>query len=288
MTPRFSVSSRRVARRILHEVLVVALITTSVRAQSKVAAGVVGSVVAFGSARTEQDVALVVEFQPLEWLSLSAAPAVARTRFDGQTTSGIRDLPISASASYALSSLALSPTLAAGLTESIGTADSASRLGFGRSVTSASAAMSLWPSEWLNVGVSAARPLTTSNSVSWLGVEGSLVFGRVTTNVGMTSQFGSGDAGVPISRSVTGGVAMSLAGPLALTLDATRGLTTGAPAWSVTLGFGTAFSGISPLDPSSALQRVKKVVASKLSSTTGATKGKGKGDTTNCKQAGTC
>ena len=81
---------------------------------------------------------------------------------------------------------------------------------------------------------------------------------------------------------------MSLAGALALTLDATHGLTSSAPAWSFALGFGTAFSGISPLDPSSELQRVKKVIASKLSSGTGATnRGKGKGDA-NCKQAGTC
>lgn len=249
-----------------------------------VAAGIVAGALAYTGGRTEQDVAVIVQFQPWEWLSLSAAPGAARTRVAGRVASGLRDVPVSATVSYSLTSVPIAPTIAAGLTESVATADSASGLGYGRGLTSAAAAVSVWPTEWLALALSVARPLRTNSHSGWLGLESSLSLGRLTASAGMSSELGPPDTGVPVARSATAGVAWSLAGPVALTVDATQGLTSTAPSWSFALGFGTAFSGLSPLDPSSGLQRVKKAFT-KLSSAGIAKPGKTDGS---CKKPRIC
>ena len=51
------------------------------------------------------------------------------------------------------------------------------------------------------------------------------------------------DSAAVLSRSLAAGLAYSLAGPLTLTVDASHGLSGGAPSWAMSIGIGTAFAG---------------------------------------------
>ena len=51
------------------------------------------------------------------------------------------------------------------------------------------------------------------------------------------------------------------------------------------VGIGTAFAGVSPLNPTSALKRLKQTLGSKMSSTSGYTKSSG---SKSCRHMGTC
>jgi hypothetical protein len=60
-----------------------------------------------------------------------------------------------------------------------------------------------------------------------------------------------------IARELGGGLSYTIAAPLALTLDASHGLTPGSPRWVFSIGFGSASAGISPVNPTAPLRRLR-------------------------------
>src|SRR5437763_609431 len=102
----------------------------------------------------------------------------------------IRHVRVLAAIDDAATALDEHSTIAAGLTESVATGDSASGLGYGRGLTSAAAAVSVWPTEWLALALSVARPIRTNSHSGWLGLESSLSLGRLTASAGMSSELG--------------------------------------------------------------------------------------------------
>ena len=247
--------------------------------------GVAAGAIRFASGRTEQVGSIVLQLQPLQWLSFSMAPGYGRTSFGPTSSTGLTEIPLSAGASYNLNDVPWSPALSASLEASM-LGDSALALGTGRHSYDAEATLSGSPVDRLNLLVAWSHPLTASSGNPSLRVESAWSLGRATATLGMTSELGRPDSAAGLSRSIAGGVALSLVGPLTLTTDASHGVAGSAPAWTFSVGLGSAFAGVSPLNPTSALKRLKQTFGSKVSATSGY--GKASGGSGSCKKNGTC
>ncbi len=221
----------------------------------------VGTVV--GGARlptglTETGVSVVLQLQPVEWLTLGAHPTWARVAGSDATGSfsstGLTDLPLELGIWHQLPG-PLSPGLGASLGVTLPTGDTAVGLGSGQTSVGASLGGSISPTDRLALEADVWRPLSgsgwntafsTANSTSLsLGASFDLSE-RASVHGGFTTDFGSDSLGTP--RSLTGGFTFPLARHFAFTVDGARGLTRAAPDWAVSVGIGSAFAGLNPLD----------------------------------------
>jgi hypothetical protein len=250
------------------------------------ASGIGVGTMQFSSGRSESAVSATLQYSPSAWFTLSATPGFGRTSRAGVSTSGLTDLPISAGASHVLSDVPLSPLIFGSIYTTLSMADSASVLGTGRSTLGAAASLSAWTTEHVNLTVGASHPLNANGGNGSIDLEGAYALGAATTTLGFSSEVGRADSSATLARSIAAGAAFSIVGPLTLTVDGSRGLTTGAPAWTFSVGLGTAFAGISPLNPSSPLRRLKKVFGSQIAATSGY--GKTRTGSKSCKITGTC
>lgn len=236
----------------------------------RLAAGLTAGALDRGAGTSNQSLVAIVQLQPRSWLSFSVAPGVERTTYFGSTLSrvggaktkftgnGLTDIPFSIGASHAFDPLPWTPGVAAELTQTIAAGSITSGTGVGHGTTSFYAALDATPVERLSFSVGEWRPLSSGSGNGALDVEGALSLGRATATLGMSNELGTPDSGTVLARSIAGGLAYALAGPLTLTVDAGHGLTTGAPRWSVEVGLGTAFAGLSPISATSPLRRMKK------------------------------
>ena len=230
---------------------------------------------------TDQSMVAILQLQPRPWLALSVAPGIGRIAYTGTalsrkgtpaataTTNGLTDIPITVGAAHGFDPLPWSPSLAAAVTQSLATGSSATGLGLGHATTSFYGAVSASPADRFDLSVGSWLPLSSGSGTASLDLEGALSLGRTTATLGYSAEMGTIDSGSMLARSVVGGVAFSLAGPLTLTVDAGHGLTSGAPNWNFDIGFGTAFAGLSPLNATSPLRRMKKAFGAKASSSNG-------------------
>ncbi len=241
----------------------------------------------FSGGRSQSGVSATLQYSPNAWLTFSATPGFGRTSLAGVSSSGLTDIPVSAGASHGLGDdIPWSPSIFGSVYTSLSFADSTNALGVGRTTFGASASLSGWATERLNLTVGASHPLSTQGGNGSIDLESAYSLGKTTANLGLSSEVGRADSGATLARSIAGGFAFAVAGPLTLTIDGSHGLTSGAPSWTFSVGLGTAFAGISPLNPTSPLRRLKNAFGSRLSSTSGYTKG-GSGSGS-CKKAGTC
>ncbi len=240
----------------------------------------------FSSGRSEAAVSATIQYSPSPWLSFSATPGYGHTSLRRLSTNGLTDLPLSVGASHSIGGVSWSPSISASIYTALSFADTGGNLGAGRTALGASASLSAWVSEHLNLAIGASRPFSANAGNASTDLEAAYSLGKVTPNVGLTSELGHADSNATLARSIAAGVAVALAGPLTLTVDGSHGLTTGAPSWTLSIGVGTAFAGLSPLSPSSSLRRLAKVLGSRVNSTSGYSKG-GTG-AKSCKTAGTC
>ena len=235
--------------------------------------------------RTDQVVAAVLQLQPVNWLTLSAAPGFGRssvtsgvtagTRVGASTSStGLTDIPLSAGVWHSFDAMTWSPSLGASLLATLSTGDSASGLGLGRSSTDADFTVSAQPLDQANFSISLLQPISSGSGNGSLSLESALFLGRSTATLGFSNEIGSADSSFALARSVAAGIAYSIAGPLTVTLDGSHGLTSGAPGWSISLGFGTAFAGISPVGATSPLRRLRKAFGKKATAANGFQHGK--------------
>ena len=236
----------------------------------RLAAGLTAGALDRGASASTQSLVAIVQLQPRSWLSLSVAPGVERTTYaggglgrvggpkTGSTGNGLADIPISAGVSHGFEPLPWSPGIAAELTQTLAAGSITSGTGVGHGTTSFYGAIEATPVERLSLSVGEWRPLSSGSGNGALDVEGALSLGRATATFGMSNELGTPDSGTVLARSIAGGIAYALAGPLTLRVDAGHGLTTGAPRWSVEVGLGTAFAGLSPISASSPLRRMKK------------------------------
>ncbi|MEO8911139.1 MAG: hypothetical protein ABI408_13080 [Gemmatimonadaceae bacterium] len=244
------------------------------------ATGVTAGAMDFIGGRSEQAFSVLIQYQPTPWLSLSAAPGYGRTTLLRSSSNGPTDIPVTAAAQYARDRAAGSPIVVGFLSTLLSTGQSGSALSIGRSSVLLGGAVRVTPMDRLYVSASGSQPVTAAsgNGSVQMGVARS--FGRATPSIGFGTEIGTPDSAATLARSIAGGVAIALAGPLTLALDGNRGLTSGAPRWTFSVGVGTAFAGLSPMNGS--FGRLRNVFGSRASSTSGYSK------STTCKRLGTC
>ena len=260
---------------------------SSLHAQSSSPAfttGIGAGTMRFNGGRTSSGVAATLQYSPQSWLTLSATPGFGRTTLGTVSSSGVTDMPLSVGASHALGDLPLSPYLSGSLYTSLSFTDTTKALGVGRNSVGAGAYLSASPTDLLTLTVGGSHPITSNAGIGSLDLESAYSLGMARVNLGLSSEVGRADSGATLARSLAGGVAFAVAGPLTLTIDGSHGLTTSAPTWSFSVGFGTAFAGISPLTASSPLRRLKKVLGSNVSSPSSGSKSGSGG----CRRKGTC
>jgi hypothetical protein len=234
---------------------------------SPVRAGVAVGVVSLSNTRSEEALTTTLEYDPTSWLSFSVFPSGVRISESPATggrsvsRSGLTDLPVSAAASYTFPTR-LSPSLGAGVTVTLPTG--VCGLGTGLTNVGVNAGIGIAPLDPLRLSVDASRSLNGSVSQSalvpaqatWVSSDASVTLSdRWTANVSYGTALGVPDS--MVTREVGGGLSYTIAGPLALTLDASHGLTRGSPRWVFSMGFGTAFTGISPVTPTAPLRRLR-------------------------------
>lgn len=240
----------------------------------------------FSSGRSQTAISTALQYSPNAWLTFSATPGFGRTSLGRASNTGLSDLPLSAGVSHSMSDLAWSPSIFGSLYTDVSFSDSTGGVGTGRNAVGASAALSAWPVTQLNVSLGASRPLSSFGGNGSIDLESAYSLGNATPSVGFSSEVGRADSSATLARSLAAGLAIKISGPLTLTLDGSHGLTTGAPNWTFSVGIGTAYAGLSPLNPSSPLRRLKGVLGSRVAATSGYVKS-GTGSR-GCKTAGTC
>lgn len=249
----------------------------------RIATGVTAGAIRFASGRTDNALAFTVLLRPLPWLKLSAAPGYGRSRLGTATKSGFTDVPLSIGALHDFGDVRWSPSVSTSLGTTFSPGDTTSGLALGRSSYSATAGLGISPTDHLSFWSSLEHPLSANSGNGSVELESSYGFGRATMSTGMSSEMGTADSGAVLSRSLAAGVAYKLRGPLTLTVDGSHGITTGAPSWTLSMGVGTAYAGISQLSPTSPFKRLRGALGRKTSALSGYSTGKGA-----CRRAGTC
>jgi hypothetical protein len=252
-------------------VVIVAILPAALAGQAPppVRAGVAVGVVSLSDVRSEQALTTTFEYDPTSWLTLSVIPSGVRISQSpaaggrSVSRSGLTDLPVSAAAAYTFPT-GLSPSVGAGVTVTLPTGNVLCGLGTGVASVGVNAGIGIEPFDPLRLSVDASRSLTGSVSQSalipaqatWVSSDASVILSdRWTANVSYGTAFGVPDS--MLARELGGGLSYTIAAPLALTLDASHGLTRGSPRWVFAIGFGSAFTGISPVTPTAPLRRLR-------------------------------
>ena len=250
------------------------------------ATGITAGTIRFASGRTDYAMSVLLLYRPVPWLRLSTAPGIARMTFRNTTSSGLTDIPFSAAAVHGFEDVTWSPSVAAALSTSVSPGDSTAVLGLGHSSVDGAAAFTVSPTDRVDFSAGVSHPLTANSGNGSVSLESSMSFGRLTGSLGLSAEVGRPDSAAVLSRSLGSGFAYALFGPITLTVDGSHGLTESAPTWALSIGLGTAFAGVSPLSPTSALKRLKNALGSKTAATSGYSKTAGGGRA--CRKAGTC
>ncbi len=247
------------------------LLARGASAQSAFAYGIIGGAASLRDSGSMQAMSVLLEYKPMPWLTLSANPSFDRVTVQPSTggstsSSGLTDLPVGVAASHELPDAPLSPTVGAGIELSLPLGNSSNGLGSGQTSVAGDLGLGVSPTDNVSLDLNVWHPFTGAgvNSVldasraTSLGLEGGYDWSeRLTTSVGYSADVGPADSGVARPQSIAAGFVLAFAKPLALTVDGAHGVTNGAPRWLVSVGIGTAFSGVNPVGPNSLLGRLK-------------------------------
>ena len=237
--------------------------------QSAVSAGITTGTARFNSARSEQAVTAIVQVRPRPWLSLSAIPSFVHVTDSvaGQSVShsGLGDLPLVIAAEHPFLG-SWSPVVGAALVATLPVGNASCGLGSGEMGYGVDGGIGVAPAARWRLSASASRSLGGLGAQSSLSAphatalrmeSGYDVTDRWTADLAVGADVGSSDSTQALSRVVGAGVSYRIGSVLALTVDATHGLTSTSPQWVFSVGLGTAFVGTSPVNPTSSLRRLK-------------------------------
>jgi hypothetical protein len=209
----------------------------------------------------------VLQFQATPWLLLSTEPALVRATDTTGTSaqSGIADLPVSVGVSHAFASAAWHPTFGLSGIVSLPTGDAATGLGTGSTELAADAAVGVAPRDGLDLRLGAWRGLTSGiGGGAGTGLAGTSLEGEASydvrehasVNLMYGAELGAGDSTYTPGKTLGGGMTYALRGPLTMTVEGMHTLSGDGPRWGMSIGFGTAFAGISPVGATSPLSRL--------------------------------
>jgi hypothetical protein len=247
------------------------LVATAARAQALDAAVSVG-VLKVSDARSEQALTGILEYQT-GWFSLFAMPAVLHVKTTTTTlrggtvstsSSGVGDLPLVAAASHSFPGPG-APTLGAAVLVVFPTGNASCGLGNGQTAAGVDLGGALSPGR-AHLSADVSRSVSGTSSQSTLNAPKATTLRfetgydaapRWTWTASLGVDVGTSDSTHPLSRVIGLGVSHTLAGALMLTVDGSRGLTSGSPQWVLSVGFGTAYGGSSPVTPTTPLRRIR-------------------------------
>ena len=247
--------------------------------------GVTAGAMSFSGGRSEQAVSALLEYRPLSWLSLSATPGFGRTTLGSSSSTGPTDIPLASAVRYSPGNVQWSPTIVGSLSSVISTGQTGSALGIGRSALFAATGVSVSPVQHTYLSADVSDPLTSASGNGSADVWLSRSLGFATPSVGYSAEIGTADSAATLARSIAGGISFSVAGPLSLAIDGGHGLTSGAPRWTLSVSFGTAYGGISSVSGGSLFGRLKNAFGSRATSSSGYTRSSGG---SSCRKLGTC
>ena len=250
-------------------IFVPALGASSLAAQTPLAAGIAVGLAKLSDQRSERALAGVLQLQANPWLTLSVVPSFVHVsdmvKGNAVSSNGIADLPLSAAAMHTFPG-AGAPTVASALTIVLPTGNASCGLGSGATSAGLDIGFAATPGSGIHVSADASRTISNVSSQSALSAPRatSLLLGggydvsptwRADISLGI--DVGQVDSTQALSRVVGGGVSHRVGGSMALTLDASAGLTAGSPKWVVSLGLGSVFAGASPVGLSAPLKRLR-------------------------------
>lgn len=228
------------------------------------AAGVTAASFSWEDGRREQALALVVQGAPTPWLALGATPTLLRAAGpDGASRAGFADLPVFAGLTAPLA-LPMRPQLAVAGVASIPTGDARRGLGRGTTLASAEATLALSPLPALTVRAGGSR-LVRDGGLLPDEAPRTAAFGDVVVALGARTNASVGLAGEvdgrgawreARARTANAAVVRAIAGRTMLLVSGGRTLAGAGPAWSLSLGVGSAFGGISPVGATSVRGRL--------------------------------
>ena len=211
----------------------------------------------------------VIEYKPLGWLELGAAPTLVRSTTGSSTASGVGDLPLSVAASTQWGT-PLHPELGAGILFTLPTGQAACGLGSGQTAVGMNLAAGISPTEVVHLSADASRSFSGAITLSsldqpqatWVDLGGDVDLApRWTLSLSVGGDLGGADT-VTADREIGGGVGYAFGNALNLAVDVTHRLAGLAPRWGVTVSFGTAATALSPLNSLSPLARQRQVFVS--------------------------
>ena len=276
----------------VNKTLTAILLVSSVRvagaqdAASRFAGGVTAGTMTFSGGRSEQAMSVLLEYRPAPWLFFSASPGYGRTTFGSLSSTGPTDIPLAAAARYSAAGAPWSPAITGSLSDAISTAQSGSTLGIGRNAVVAGAGLSVAPLNRTYLSADVSHPLTSASGNGSADVWVSRSLGFATPSLGYSAEIGTADSAATLARSVAGGISFPVAGPLSVAIDGGHGLTSGAPRWTFSVSFGTAYGGISSVSGGSLFGRLKNAFGSRATSSSGYSKSSTGGSS--CRKVGTC
>ncbi len=250
-------------------VIGITLGAASLAAQTSVATGVTAGSAQLSDQRSEQALSGILQWKAAPWLSLSTVPSFIHVsdlvKGSAVSSNGIGDLPFSAAAVHGFPA-AGAPTIAAALTVLLPTGNASCGLGSGATSEGLDIGLGASPNPKLHLSADASRSISNVSSQSTLSAPRatSLLLGggydvapswRADVSLGI--DVGQSDSTQALSRILGGGVSHRLGGSVALTLDASAGLTAGSPKWVISLGLGSVFAGTSPVGLGAPLRRLK-------------------------------
>lgn len=236
-----------------------------VAAQSgAVSFGVTAAAFGWSGGHDEQALGAIVQLSPAPWLVLGANPTLLRVTDPGTADArvGFGDLPAFVGATHQWNA-PWSPVLGVAGVVSLPTGDSSRGLGRGQSLVSAEGALALSPLSVLTLRGGASRLLRVGGDAP-SGVATTALFGdavllagaRSNVSVGYALELrGDAPSTYEPARAINATLVHALAGQTAVTISAARTLRGGGPTWSLAIGIGSAFSGLSPVGATSPAAR---------------------------------
>lgn len=248
----------------LTSMLLFALPLGTAAAQATVTGGITSAAFGWEDGRREQALGAVLQVAPARWLVLGAVPTLLRAQSspaeDART--GFADLPVYAALVHAGSGAAR-PAVALTGVLSVPTGDRGRGLGRGASVFSGELAFGIDPVPGLTVRAGGARLLRIAGQAPH-GIATSTIFGDVVLGSGSLTSLtlgafdelrGDAPSDYEPARGVSAAIAHTLRSGPTVILGAGRSIAGVGPAWSFSLGIGTAFGGVAPVGATAPLSR---------------------------------
>lgn len=246
--------------------------------------------------RSERALATIFAVQPRPGITLSVSPTFIRATVDSggtsATSTGFGDLPLGLGLEREIST-AWSPDFAAALGVTLPTGNTQCGLGSGQTSVGLDLGAGVSPVDPLHLSLGASHGLSGLSTQSALNaphatslsVEASVdISTGWSASLSFSGDFGTVDSTQALSRDLGFGASHALGKRLTVVLDGSAGLRPGSPKWAVSLGIGTAYSGVSPVGAEAPFRRLRKTFVGGVGrgQGNGHIGGKGGGGSTSC------